>query len=1435
MNKKFKKVLVVLLSALMVFTYMPTMAFAAEGDPVTTYTVQSPSIPDQEYTESEDELNGRLKSILSTITVDGNLILREGTDFTVKASTIQPTTNPEEPALAMFTTMGNYADAKINPLPFKIVTASAADTYEATIDESGFVYGCGVLNAQKVKPAIQVIKNGNTEVTDFAVAVTAPQGAQGNAGEKYTAKVSVPDATSPVFEKTFEITIAKKDIAGVALTGTGAPSLTYDGTAKEATFTAVNGQGVTLAAADFDITGYENNVNATSAQNQPKAKITVKSTCQNYTGSGEVPFRISPLELQHWGTIGGFFTWDGIDVVFPRDIVSVVFNGKAQTPELGETVYVSHEDRNAPVLPKSDYEFVYTNNVNAGNKTVSLRAKSANVTGQQLTVPYNLAYPNTYAYVITPADMKDVTVTLKEGVKIVVDTDVTQNFSQYFDVKLGDYVLTNSDYRVAYTQDHHNEFGVENVLTLTARGNNFTGTTTATYVATIKPLAAKYTSNYSATFNGEEQRPSVNRLGRLTRKTGETTGEANLTANDYKVLDWSENINAGTAIATIEGLGDYEGQTAEVEFTINPAQVANNATLTVTGIEEGTFYEGMELPNAVVTIGGQTLQPTADDYTVTVDHISGGYLTRVRVEFKRNFTGSARTVNVNVVAHVASFDDATVSETIPAGLSNYNAAAIKNFLTVTIDGQEVTKSSYNVERINAPATVTVGSQISFTLTSNVIGGTKTATVTVVERDINELADGITVANGGTYDGKAKKPVVTIRTPDQYTRALVLDTDYTLTYTDNVDAGTATVTIAGKGNYKGSVSKTFTIAKLQLTQAMFEVVKPSAADRQFKVGPAVDLSSKMSLKATEAYKDLKFAAEDYTIVIDPDQTVEEGDQAASKFITYKVLINKDSKNYVENSTGFATSYALVPRTVTDATVTVTPSEFELETDGEGGAAKPVSYYLDKATTKVEVVVDGNTLLRGRDYTVTGKGDNKLPSEYPADHTYEQPYAEISFQGNYVGINNSAKISIVAKIIDLSNIKLVPPTEAELIYSGRPVVVQANDIGREKLDPRSWTVVYTDAEGKEVEPVNVGTYKATVKATADYGDKEGESIEFTITPQILTADQFQAKVAGLSHRTVEYLGQSTKAPVIEGPEADQFEVVSYDKEWDGDPASKGKATIALKAGANYKYDGSAEKTFSWKKGDLFYEDVNDWFEIAPQTYTGLNLEPAVTAKADLSAAYVDVKYYENNVNSGIKTAKAYVVVTIPNSEKKYEGYMQGYIVFTINPAGDLQVEVKNATYTGKALEPAVTVKNAQGVLLDLDKDYTVAYENNINAGEGNVTVTAMGNYTGSYPATFTIAKAKNPMKVSAKAVSAKAKKTVKIAAKKAFKFSKKAQGKVTYKLAKKAKNIKVAKNGKITVKKGLKKGKTIKIKVKVTAKGNANYKKAVKTLTVKIKIK
>ena len=71
---------------------------------------------------------------------------------------------------------------------------------------------------------------------------------------------------------------------------------------------------------------------------------------------------------------------------------------------------------------------------------------------------------------------------------------------------------------------------------------------------------------------------------------------------------------------------------------------------------------------------------------------------------------------------------------------------------------------------------------------------------------------------------------------------------------------------------------------------------------------------------------------------------------------------------------------------------------------------------------------------------------------------------------------------------------------------------------------------------------------------------------------------------------------------------------------------------------------------------------------------------------------------------------------------------------------------------------------------------------------------------------------------------------------FTFTKKGQGRLTYTKASGSKKITISKTtGKVTVKKGLKKG-TYKIKVKVKAAGNTNYKaSAAQSVTFKVKVK
>lgn len=64
-----------------------------------------------------------------------------------------------------------------------------------------------------------------------------------------------------------------------------------------------------------------------------------------------------------------------------------------------------------------------------------------------------------------------------------------------------------------------------------------------------------------------------------------------------------------------------------------------------------------------------------------------------------------------------------------------------------------------------------------------------------------------------YDGIEKRPAVTVKND---TAELSAGTDYAVSYGDNINAGTASVTITGTGDYSGSVIRDFTILKADQT-------------------------------------------------------------------------------------------------------------------------------------------------------------------------------------------------------------------------------------------------------------------------------------------------------------------------------------------------------------------------------------------------------------------------------------------------------------------------------------------------------------------------------------------------------------------------------------------------------------------------------------------
>lgn len=151
--------------------------------------------------------------------------------------------------------------------------------------------------------------------------------------------------------------------------------------------------------------------------------------------------------------------------------------------------------------------------------------------------------------------------------------------------------------------------------------------------------------------------------------------------------------------------------------------------------------------------------------------------------------------------------------------------------------------------------------------------------------------------------------------------------------------------------------------------------------------------------------------------------------------------------------------------------------------------------------------------------------------------------------------------------------------------------------------------------------------------------------------------------------------------------------------------------------------------------------------------------------------------------------------------------------------------STVYNGKTQKATVVVKDGTKTLKE-GVDYKVSGASHKNAGKYTVKVTGIGKYAGkTWTAKYTVKQAKQTVKLSKSSYTVKASKVKKATQSTSLKVTKK--GGVT-KYATSSKYIKV-KNGKIYVKKGIKKG-TYRVKVAVRS---ANYIDVVKYVKVKVK--
>lgn len=116
------------------------------------------------------------------------------------------------------------------------------------------------------------------------------------------------------------------------------------------------------------------------------------------------------------------------------------------------------------------------------------------------------------------------------------------------------------------------------------------------------------------------------------------------------------------------------------------------------------------------------------------------------------------------------------------------------------DGQIVVTSSDNATHSDRSQTITV----------KTLDGGITRTVTVVQqaKPYISLDTAVVTAPAQTYSGSALMPTPTVTLGG----VVVASDNYDVTWLDNTNAGTGTVAVTGKGDYTGTATGTFTIAK-----------------------------------------------------------------------------------------------------------------------------------------------------------------------------------------------------------------------------------------------------------------------------------------------------------------------------------------------------------------------------------------------------------------------------------------------------------------------------------------------------------------------------------------------------------------------------------------------------------------------------------------------
>lgn len=288
--------------------------------------------------------------------------------------------------------------------------------------------------------------------------------------------------------------------------------------------------------------------------------------------------------------------------------------------------------------------------------------------------------------------------------------------------------------------------------------------------------------------------------------------------NAYR--DYSEQNASKIPTVKLIGKGAYKNKVITKTFRIDPIDVNAEAGIASNDVVE--VKNGSYKPIPTLTVNGKKLKHKTD-YIVVYDSEHGtGFKEVGDYSIKLEGVGNYRGTIVSTFKIVNKNEYSLLSKATVTGYA-------KKF---AYDGtaKEQNKSSLIVKAKVGKTTETLTEGIDYTIAylNNTGVGTASMIIRAVpgskkflgEKIINYAITGtplsktrITYDNNKTYTGATVKPAVTLALADG-TR-LTEGTDYTLEYQKNVNVGTASIILTGKGNYTGFIKKTFKIKPVVL--------------------------------------------------------------------------------------------------------------------------------------------------------------------------------------------------------------------------------------------------------------------------------------------------------------------------------------------------------------------------------------------------------------------------------------------------------------------------------------------------------------------------------------------------------------------------------------------------------------------------------------------